>query len=269
LDHLVTLGPTIANIAWHKAGIIKPGASVVIGELPAQALAVIAEEAKMASADLIRAGNVDASFPRLTPVPPGFQQHNAKVATTVARVLGQRGFGISEAAISTGIRSARLPGRLERMPEPLTPAVWIDGAHNEDKLRAVTREAVRLSGGGPLPVVVFGMLRSKDPSSMLAKLGSAASSIVLTEPSVHGREALAAATLAEELNATGFAGAIHVEPEPDAAVRCAEVIARRDGAWVLVMGSMYLGGQVRRRWFRDQDIVSQRTPWPRMTPRGA
>ncbi len=249
LDHLVTLGPTIADIAWHKAGIIKPGASVVIGELPTQALAVIAEEAKMASADLIRAGRVDASLPRLTPVPPGFQLHNAKVATTVARVLGQRGFGISEAAISMGIGSARLPGRLERMPETLDPAVWIDGAHNEDKIRAVTREAVRRSGGGALPVVVFGMLRSKDPSSLVAKLGSAASCIVLTEPSVHGREAQAADTLAEELTATGFAGPVQVEPEPDAAVRCAEVIARRDGAWVLVTGSMYLAGQVRRRWF--------------------
>jgi dihydrofolate synthase/folylpolyglutamate synthase len=268
LDHLVTLGPTIADIAWHKAGIIKPGASVVIGELPAQALAVIAEEAKMASADLIRAGKVDASLPRLTPVPQGFQEHNANVAATVGRVLGQRGFGISEAAISTGIGSARLPGRLERMPETLHPAVWIDGAHNEDKIRALTREAVRLSGGGRLPVVVFGVLRSKDPSSMLAKLGSAASSIVLTEPSVHGREALAADTLAEELTATGFAGPVHVEPEPDAALRCAEAIARRDGAWVLVMGSMYLAGQVRQRWFRDQDIVLQRTPWPRVNPEG-
>jgi dihydrofolate synthase / folylpolyglutamate synthase len=269
LDHLVTLGPTIADIAWHKAGIIKPGASVVIGELPAQALAVISEEAKTASADLFRAGSVDASLPRLTPVPQGFQEHNANVAATVGRVLGQRGFGSSEAAISTGIGSARLPGRLERMPETLHPAVWIDGAHNEDKIRAVTREAVRLSGGGPLPVVVFGMLRSKDPSSMLAKLGSAASSIVLTEPSVHGRQALAADTLAEDLNATGFAGPVHVEPEPDAAVRCADAIARRDGAWVLVMGSMYLAGQVRRRWFRDQDIVLQRTPWPRVTPEGS
>ena len=35
LDHLVTLDRTIADIAWHKAGIIKPGSSVVIGELPA------------------------------------------------------------------------------------------------------------------------------------------------------------------------------------------------------------------------------------------
>ena len=62
LDHLVTLGPAIADIAWHKAGIIKPGSSVVIGELPWKAIAVIAEEAEKASADLIRAGSLGASL---------------------------------------------------------------------------------------------------------------------------------------------------------------------------------------------------------------
>jgi folylpolyglutamate synthase/dihydropteroate synthase len=148
------------------------------------------------------------------------------------------------------------------MPGTANPPVWIDGAHNQDKLLAVTREAIRLFSGGPPPVIVFGMLRSKDPSSILAKLAAAASSIVFTEPAVHGRESLATDGLAGTVNASGFPGAIHVEPEPEAAVRCAEAIATRNGAPVLVTGSMYLAGQVRRRWFRDRDIVVQRTPWP-------
>jgi dihydrofolate synthase / folylpolyglutamate synthase len=265
LDHLVTLGPTIADIAWHKAGIIKPGSSVVIGELPAQALAVIAEEAEKAPAGLIHAGSLGAFLSPLVPVPRGFRRENAKVATAAARVLVQRGFEISEAAISTGIESARLPGRLEWMPGTVDPAVWIDGAHNKDKILAVTRESIRLFSGGPPPVIVFGMLRSKDPSPILVELGAAASSIVLTEPTVHGKESLTADALTGAVKASGFQGAIHVEPEPEAAVHCAEAIARRDGAPVLVIGSMYLAGQVRRRWFRDQDIVLQRTPWPTVT----
>jgi dihydrofolate synthase/folylpolyglutamate synthase len=187
------------------------------------------------------------------------------VATAVATVLGQRGFGISQAAIGAGIESARLPGRLEQMPGTVDPAVWIDGAHNEDKIAALTREAVHSFEGGPLPVVVVGMLSSKDLSALLAMLGSAASSIVLTEPSVVGRESLAADTLAGLVTASGFTGAIHVEPDPDAAVHVAEAVARREGAAVLVTGSMYLAGQVRRRWFRDRDVVLQRTPWPTAT----
>jgi dihydrofolate synthase/folylpolyglutamate synthase len=269
LDHLVTLGPTIAEIAWHKAGIIKPGTSVVVGNLPSEARGVIATEAEMAHADLIHAGSFGtSSLPHLRQMPRGFQRHNARVATAVARVLGERGFGISEAAIGTGLRSTRLPGRLERMPGTGYPAVWIDGAHNEDKIRAVTCEAARLFSGDPLPVIVFGMLRGKHPSPILANLRSTASSIVLTEPSVQGRDTFAADALAAELNAIGFAGDVYVEREPGAAVRSAEAIARRNGAGVLVTGSMYLAGQIRRRWFRDQDIVLQRTPWPTETLQG-
>ena len=266
LDHLVTLGPTIADIAWHKSGIIKPGASVVIGELPAPALTVIAQEAQRASADLVRATDPGARLRHLATTPGGFQQYNARVAAAVARVLDQRGIGISKAAVEAGILSARLPGRLERMPGTANPAVWIDGAHNEEKIEAVFREASRLFSGGPLPVIVFGMLRSKDPSSMLGKLSSAASSVVLTELTVHGKESLAADALARAVHVSGFAGGIHVEPNPATAVQCAETMARRDGAAVLVTGSMYLAGQARRRWFEDQDIVEQRTPWPTVIP---
>jgi dihydrofolate synthase / folylpolyglutamate synthase len=261
-DHLVTLGPTIADIAWHKAGIIKPGATAVVGDLPAEALSIIAKEARSASVDVIRAQEPEPSRPRVPPVTRGFRERNADVATAVAMVLRQRGFAISEAAIGAGIASARLPGRLEQMPGTLDPAVWIDGAHNEDKIAALTAETARLFGGGPPPVIVFGMLSSKDPMPLLAKLGSAASSVVLTEPVVVGRESLTLDALANALTSAGHGGAIHIEPDPEGAVRFAEGVARREGAPVLVTGSMYLAGQVRRRWFRDQDVVLQRTPWP-------
>ena len=265
LDHLVTLGPGITDIAWHKAGIIKPGATAVVGDLPAEALSVISEQAKSASVDLIRAPGLDGSWKHLPSAGSGFQARNAEVATTVARVLVQRGFGISDAAVTDGIRAARLPGRLERMPGTVDPAVWVDGAHNEDKITALTREAASRFGACALPVIVVGMLCSKDSSRVLAKLGTVASSIITTEPSVTGKRSFAAGALADVATASGFAGAVHVEPNPDAAVRCAEVIARREGAAVLVAGSMYLAGQVRRRWYPDQKVVLQRTPWPNAT----
>jgi dihydrofolate synthase/folylpolyglutamate synthase len=265
LDHLVTLGPSIADIAWHKAGIIKRGATAVVGELPAEALSVIAEKAKSASVDLIRAPRIDGSRKHVLLATSEFQARNAEVATTVARVLVQRGFGISDAAVTNGIRVARLPGRLERMPGTVDPAVWIDGAHNEDKVTALAREAASRFGASALPVIVVGMLRSKDASGVLAKLGSVASSIITTEPSVIGKGSVAAGALADVATASGFAGAVHVEQNPDAAMRCAEAIASREGAAVLVAGSMYLAGQVRSRWYPDQQVVLQRTPWPSAT----
>jgi len=151
------------------------------------------------------------------------------------------------------------------MPGTVDPAVWIDGAHNEDKVTALAREAASRFGACALPVIVVGMLRSKDASGVLAKLGSVASSIITTEPSVIGKGSVAAGALADVASASGFAGAVHVELNPDAAVRCAEAIASREGAAVLVAGSMYLAGQVRRHWYPDQQVVLQRTPWPSAT----
>jgi dihydrofolate synthase/folylpolyglutamate synthase len=264
-DHRVTLGPGITDIAWHKAGIIKPGATAVVGELPDAALAVVSKEAQSASVDLIQAYHHEGPRLSFSSSAGGFQERNAEVATAVASVLMRLGFKISDAAIAEGRISTRLPGRLERMPGTAKPAIWIDGAHNEDKVAALAAEAVDRIGGGALPVIVVGMLSSKDASGILAKLAPVASSIVTTEPSVSGRDPLAAQELAGAVAASGFAGAVHSEPNPDAAVRFAEVIAKREGAPVLVTGSMYLTGQVRRRWFRDPDIVVQRTPWPAST----
>ena len=260
-DHLVTLGPTIKDIAWHKAGIIKHGATAVVGDLPPEALAIIAEEAKSAAVDLILADSLDNTRVAL-PLTQGFIARNAKVATAVVRVLSQRGFRISEGAIADGLRSARLPGRLERMPGTVDPAVWVDGAHNEDKIAALTAEGAIHRGESPLPVIVVGLLRGKDASEILTRLAAAASGIVTTEPSVVGRESVKADALAEAVAASRFAGPVHIEPAPDDAVRRAEDVAQRAGADVLVTGSMYLAGQARRRWFIDRDIVLQRTPWP-------
>src|SRR5215218_8267762 len=83
LDHLITLGPTITDIAWHKAGIIKTGSTAVVGELPAAALSVIAAEAKSASADLIQAFGSDGARSHAQAAASGFLQCNADVATEV------------------------------------------------------------------------------------------------------------------------------------------------------------------------------------------
>jgi len=155
------------------------------------------------------------------------------------------------------------------MQSTAEPAIWLDGAHNEDKIAAVTLEFSRHARGRALPVIVVGMLSSKDLSRTLARLGSVASSIITTEPSVVGRESVAAEALAETVAASGFGGAVHTEPVADAAVKLAEAVARRDGADVLVTGSMYLAGQVRRRWFPDRDVVLQRTSWPAVEEKSA
>jgi dihydrofolate synthase/folylpolyglutamate synthase len=265
LDHVISLGPTLADIAWHKAGIIKPGAPVVVGELPDEARQVVHTTAKTAGVSLIDASTIDLG-PKVTLGMRGaFQQANLRVASAALECLRAQGFALPDNAIASGFRKARLPGRLELMPETGhgQPRVWIDGAHNADKISALAREVPSVSGGA-LPVLVLGALASKDARAMVATLGPVASAIVVSQPTVRGKRSFDSNELGAVVRASGFAGELLVEPDPLVALARAEAIATRRQSSVLVAGSLYLAGEIRRRWYPDAEIIVQRTPWPNL-----
>ena len=261
MDHVASLGPTLADIAWHKAGIIKPGGVAVVGSLPPEARRVVEQRAHEAQARIVEA-------PALENVPHpamrgAVQQTNACVALTVLKILKEQGYSISDAAVRQGIRAARMPGRLEQMPLRDESNVWIDGAHNADKIAAVAREARQLGPGTDLPVVVLGLLASKDPAPIIDRLMPIASAIVATQPTVTGKTSLEASALRDLIEDRGFTGELAHEPGADAALDRALALSRKQQTSVLATGSLYLAGELRGRWFPDDQIVMQRTPWPR------
>lgn len=262
MDHVLSLGPTVADIAWHKAGIIKPGSVAVLGNIPGEPLAVITAEAKAVGARVIHARDVDASLLGVAAMPGQFQQANAGVAIGVVEALRMQGVSVGDPAIPAGLATARLPGRLEKMPVRGGPAIWLDGAHNADKIAALAREAPALSRTGELPVIVLGVLGAKDTRAIAREVIPVASTIVATQPTVVGKRSLPSATLARSLRDRGFAGDIVVEPNPDHAMGRAAEIACAADASVLVTGSMYLAGQARSNWYPDDEVVLQRTAWP-------
>ncbi len=246
-DHTDTLGLTIEEIAWHKAGIIKPVTPVVAAVSDRTALQVIAGEASTQGADLHR----------IIPTPGDFRSTNEATARLAVDLLG---FDVERADIVEGLGRSRLPGRTETMQED--PLVILDGAHNPQKIASLagwfTREY-------PLakPVVVAGFLESKDARAMLQALTPIASQFVMTEPAVEEKPPAHAEQLAELSRELAFDGLMRVEPDPMTAVAVAIDLARQSGQPVLVTGSLYLIGNVRGRWYPDDDVLLQRTPWPR------
>jgi dihydrofolate synthase/folylpolyglutamate synthase len=260
LDHVVSLGPTLADIAWQKAGIIKCRRPVVIGDLRPETMAVIAQEADALEAPIFHAAPA-APGPE-TGMPGAFQAINAAVAQGVMNALRAGGRAIPASAEHAGLAAARLPGRLERLP-CAGPGIWLDGAHNADKMQALAGSLKPLLGRKP--VVVLGALGSKDIEAMAGTIAGMASMVICTEPNVLGKHALPVTEVAQALRAVGFGGAVECEPEPYLAVMQAEEIGRTRNEPVVVTGSLYLVGEVRRGWYPDAAIVSQRTPWPRQT----
>lgn len=291
LDHTATLGPTIDHIAWHKAGIFKTGAAAVTAATDPAALAVLRQEAgalgtplteidperslTIVGGDQDRPGIdwqlVDGDGRPQSRVyhsrqPGRYQAVNGTVALAVAHRLEDRGFQIPESAIAKGLASARMPGRSEWMPTSSGPAVLLDAAHNPDKIGALVASLPRLiesrTGGGALPVLLAGALSGKDAPAMIEQLGASVSAVVTTSAGVTGKLPLPADAMARVVGDSGFPGPVIAEGDPQGALTLAMELARERGVPVLVTGSLYLVGRVRGRWYRDDDILRQRTPWP-------
>jgi len=231
LDHQDKLGDTLDAIAREKAAIAKPGVPMVLGVLPDEARAAAIEIATAAGARVVDA----------LPLPPDtsvgltgeHQRENARVAWTIGAELG-----LSESARARGLSVARWPGRLERIDveEGDLAGTWLlDGAHNPDGARALTRALANEDVGA----VVFGALEDKAWREMLAVVATIDATRFYAAPA--GR-APADPEVLRELAGGTPAATLHD------ALRLARSAAGR--RLVVVCGSLYLVGEARAKLLR-------------------
>jgi len=275
LDHIKTLGPDIERIAWHKAGIIKPGCRAVAIE--GQGNTAAREQAESVGAPLRIVARRDCraevdssgrpllSFRgdrfRLERVPLGmlglFQVENAALAVAAIEELDRDG-EVSEAAVREGLARARLPGRVElvdRGQENRCP-VLLDGAHNPDKLSALLGNVAQLAHARLH--VVYGAIGSREPDRELAELASRAATFVATEPRVYQKSARPAEEIAAVV--AGCPARVVVDREPQRALDAALDAAAEEDL-VLVTGSLYLCGEIRERWYPADRVLVERASW--------
>ena len=254
-DHVHFLGETVPEIAFEKAGILKPGIPAVIGPQRPEAADVVAARAAEIGAPLLRHGVEWRSDGRdyrdgtgaLEIPPPGLigphQLENAGIAVAAARALG---WPVLDArAIGDGIASARWAGRLQlleggKLSARLGPGweLWVDGGHNRAAGEALARVA---EGWSDRPLhLAMGHLAVRPPEEFLAPLaGRIASFHGVPVPGAYACHGPAA--LAEIARALGIEA--HAHPTVPEAL---DAIARRypGPARVLVCGSLYLAGAV-------------------------
>ncbi|TMB47051.1 MAG: bifunctional folylpolyglutamate synthase/dihydrofolate synthase [Chloroflexi bacterium] len=252
LDHQKYLGDTIEEIAREKAAIIKQGNQVITGS-QGPALQIVEESARRSSAQLWRLGEeieVDAvprgwdgftirvtgpGFDRVDlelPLLGDYQPSNAALAVAAAHVLD----GVDDGAVRKGLASTRWPGRLQVIAN--RPRVILDGGHNPAALTKAGTALRRLIGSERL-VVVFGMLRERDPQELFKALRTVRpDAVVFTDPASAAGHAHEPRMLASLYGA----GSLAVQPASAALDRARE-LAGSDGN-VLVCGSLYLVGEI-------------------------
>ena len=178
LEHTRWLGPTVADIAREKLAVVSPGATLVVGELEAEAEA----EVGILDATVVRAGS-GADW-----VLRGFQRSNFAVARAAAEAL----IGpLDEAAVLRAAAAVDVPGRFQIVAEE--PLTIFDGAHNPSGVAALASALTEAIGERPL-VAVVSVLDDKDAAGMLSALLPLCSGAVFTAS--RNPRALSPATLA-------------------------------------------------------------------------
>jgi dihydrofolate synthase/folylpolyglutamate synthase len=255
LDHQDVIGPTRDDIAREKAGIVKPGSTLVLGETdPGPAAIFLATDAgaiwrrdedfgcvqnQLAHGGrLLELRTPGATYEDvLLPVHGAHQGDNAALA--LAAVEAFFGAPLAPDLVAEAFAAVQLPGRMEVVGRK--PLTVLDGAHNPAGAAALAAAVDEAFGGLTGRVLVVGFLAGRDPEEMLTALGAGRARLVVACPPPSPR-ALPPERLAAAARGLGLAAA--VVPSVREAVTLAREVAEPD-EMVLITGSLYVVGTAR------------------------
>ena len=243
LDHTEFLGNTLTQIAKEKAGIIKPGVPVVIGESHPQTMNVFLAKAQECGSDIWFADQCEYLRRTLLKVAPecelkgNYQEHNLQTAFVALRALTNLQYPISNVQIAEGFAHVcamtGLRGRWEILREQ--PLVICDTGHNSHGLQYVARQLKELTN--PHIWIVFGMVNDKDTEVVMRLMPPGERyHYIFTRPNTQR------ARTAQEMLALWGKEGIAIE-EPQEAIHYALEHAAPEDA-VFIGGSNYLVAEV-------------------------
>jgi len=259
-DHMNLLGDSLAKIAYEKAGIIKPGIPIVIGETIPETKPVFEKIAGENKAPLFIASQkrevmnwkwekhelivetaakekVDHRFFHLD-LPGVYQAKNLLTVLETCFQLQQGGWQITNEHIHKGIQYTKkttgLHGRWEVIHH--SPAVVLDVAHNADGIQQLT-EQVELTDHDDLHIIL-GMVKDKEIEKVLSLLPHAAT-YYFTQ--AHIPRAVEATVLQDKAKQYGLHG--HIYADVNSALDDAKNKAGKKDL-IIICGSVFLVGEV-------------------------
>lgn len=263
LDHVHVLGDTVEQIAFEKAGIMQSGAPAVFWDTCPETTAVFRRRAEELGISAITVSENDYSFSNFNAKTIDFcvrtryyryiacvlhtiaayQMENCALALRAIETLDQ-GRSITAAQIQKGVADCFWAGRMEEV----LPEVYVDGAHNEDGVRAFL-ETVAMDGHQGARRLMFGVAKDKAYVSMAKAI--AASGLFESIAAVHICSERAADS--RELGGL-FAGLGCVTEVYDNVYSAFHRLLeeRRDGQRIYVVGSLYLVGEIKELLNHDK-----------------
>lgn len=269
LEHTALLGDTLGRIAWHKAGIIKPGsaaislpqAPAVLGELRREAAAQGANLTCLARADMAQwladcpRGQLLrlAPYTELTlPLLGRYQIENATLAIRAVERLRDKSDAPSVEYLETirsGLGAVRWLGRVQQLDD--APAIYVDGAIT---LRSAASFLASLESRLRQPVIsIVAIPRDRDYAGVYRVMAAASRALIITEtdinPSTRFPDRQAALDAASSLT-----GQVFHTADLTAALVLARSLAGESGT-ILLAVSLMLVGECMLIWDVDTSAI--------------
>lgn len=262
LDHMEYLGHTVEEIAGEKAGILKPGVPVVFCGKRKNAAAVIEKRAQMLENRAVGVKEGDFFYSKLTNKSIDFSMHSryygyirlklatgaiyqAENAAIAVRCMEQipEGRYLTGSQIREGLEEAFWEGRMEE----ILPGVYVDGAHNEDGIRAFVR-SVEADGCMGSRYLLFSAVSDKNYRGMIDILKNSGLFQEAAVAGIHNIRGVEPEMLKQHFNGMKCAFAA------DAQQALNDLLAKKkEEDFIYIAGSLYFAGEVKALVRRKSD----------------
>ncbi|MBQ6968609.1 MAG: bifunctional folylpolyglutamate synthase/dihydrofolate synthase [Lachnospiraceae bacterium] len=269
-DHMEVLGESLEQIAFEKAGIIKPNGDVLMYPQTPEVEAVfdaICKDRKAWLHRTIMPGKIKESseekqtfdLPGLKDLeirlPGAYQVGNASLAVGAAKILYTRGYdNISDESMRKGLLNTRVPARFEILRK--NPTVVVDGSHNEEGAMVLARSLEERFGEEQKIMFIMGVLADKEYDRMTGQVMHLAKKFFTVAP--HSDRALPAGELAQFIHTNTGITATPCNTL-QTAVRMA--LSQADESDVIcAFGSLYYVGEIRKLFNAGDGLSFEEEP---------
>ncbi len=265
LDHTEYLGNSVEEIAAEKAGILRRGTPVVCLAQDKRSAGVILACAEKLQAPVAFVEERDFKIERIDGKSIAFSFHSVYYNFMSLRLSTTAIYQAENAALALrAVEQLDLPRRpeagelyeallaahWEARCEEIAPDVYLDGAHNEDGIRALL-ETVRSVGGSGQNLLVLAIVSDKRYEEMAEMIAQSGLFCRVYATSAGGSRALDAGVLAGLLGKYGQPDCVVCGGPEDAFER--SMRERRKGQRIYVAGSLYLAGKIKAHLGRNSD----------------
>jgi len=252
LDHTEILGDTLEQIAFEKAGILKPGTEAVLFQQGEGVTNVVRQRCAELGVPLHIAdfSQIKSEFDSVygqsftykgesyaLPLLGAHQLKNAATVLELVEVLRHKGWKLEQSDVEHGLYAVHWPGRFELLSEE--PLFVVDGGHNPQCAETVAENLERYFPD-KRRILLLGVLRDKDYAGLTEILNRAADEYICITP--ESPRALPAeelaAFLSRYLKPVSVCGSIK-----DGVSRALD--RSDEGSVVCAVGSLYSVGEIR------------------------